>query len=125
MLKKQSVINILRNAFICGVLAIASIIFSRDSQKLVLDPLERMIEKVRVISENPMSAASESINTAGIYSFADSISKKRSIRRAKTSRIIEEKTQVEYESETLEKAIVKIGSLLALGFGEAGAGIIG
>ena len=32
---------------------------------------------------------------------------------------------VEYETQTLEKAIVKIGSLLALGFGEAGAGIIG
>ena len=33
--------------------------------------------------------------------------------------------EIEYETQTLEKAIVKIGSLLALGFGEAGAGIIG
>ncbi len=31
----------------------------------------------------------------------------------------------EYETSVLEKAIVKIGHLLALGFGEAGAGIIG
>jgi hypothetical protein len=30
-----------------------------------------------------------------------------------------------YETEFLERAIVKIGYLLALGFGEAGAGIIG
>jgi hypothetical protein len=30
-----------------------------------------------------------------------------------------------YETEVLERAIVKIGYLLALGFGEAGAGIIG
>jgi len=30
-----------------------------------------------------------------------------------------------YETEVLERAIVKIGYLLALGFGEAGASIIG
>jgi hypothetical protein len=30
-----------------------------------------------------------------------------------------------YETEILERAIVKIGYLLALGFGEAGASIIG
>ena len=30
-----------------------------------------------------------------------------------------------YETEFLERAIVKIGYLLALGFGEAGASIIG
>jgi len=30
-----------------------------------------------------------------------------------------------YETAVLERAIVKIGHLLALGFGEAGSGIIG
>ena len=39
----------------------------------MLDPLERMVEKVKVISQNPMAAASDMINTAGIHSFADSI----------------------------------------------------
>jgi hypothetical protein len=38
---------------------------------MVLDPLERMIEKVKIIAANPMSAASEEINNAGIYCFAD------------------------------------------------------
>ena len=37
----------------------------------------------------------------------------------------ESKIVAEYETSVLEKAIVKIGHLLALGFGEAGAGIIG
>jgi hypothetical protein len=37
----------------------------------VLDPLERIIEKVTIIAKNPMTAASDRINTAGIYSFAD------------------------------------------------------
>lgn len=37
----------------------------------------------------------------------------------------EENEQDLYETEVLERAIVKIGYLLALGFGEAGASIIG
>jgi len=35
------------------------------------------------------------------------------------------KEESQFETAVLEKAIVKIGHLLALGFGEAGAGIIG
>ena len=43
----------------------------------------------------------------------------------KTLNSKEQKIVSEYETSVLEKAIVKIGHLLALGFGEAGAGIIG
>ena len=46
----------------------------------------------------------------------------------KEEKIVDKKQQEiisEYETSVLEKAIVKIGHLLALGFGEAGAGIIG
>lgn len=38
---------------------------------MVLDPLERMIEKVKIIASNPMSAATEEVHLAGVYSFAD------------------------------------------------------
>ena len=43
--------------------------------------------------------------------------------KVKSDKEIKEESQ--YETAVLEKAIVKIGHLLALGFGEAGAGIIG
>lgn len=78
-----------------------------------------------------MAAASDTINTAGIHSFADSMKQKQELRRSKTlikrGNSIEKELdqEIEYETQTLENAIVKIGSLLALGFGEAGAGIIG
>jgi hypothetical protein len=39
---------------------------------MVLDPLERMIEKVKIIAANPMSAATDEVNLAGVYSFAAS-----------------------------------------------------
>ena len=103
---------------------------------MVLDPLERMIEKVKVIASNPMSAATDEVNLAGVYSFAASDEKQREHKlRRKTMKLsgksfeTEEEDEVDekdlYETEVLERAIVKIGYLLALGFGEAGAGIIG
>jgi len=38
---------------------------------MVLDPLDRMIEKVKLIAKNPLAAASDEINNAGIMSFMD------------------------------------------------------
>jgi len=35
----------------------------------VVDPLERMIEKVKLMSKNPLAAATEEINEAGIFTF--------------------------------------------------------
>jgi len=34
-----------------------------------MDPIERMIEKVKLMSENPMAAGTEEINAAGIMTF--------------------------------------------------------
>ena len=115
--KLESTTNILRTTFICVVLSMASIFFTRDAQTMVLDPLERMIEKVKAIAKNPLVAASEEVNEAGIMSFWQKNEEN------KNQKQIEEEQQ--YETAVLERAIVKIGHLLALGFGEAGAGIIG
>jgi uncharacterized Fe-S center protein len=101
------------------VLGLASIFFTKDAQVLVLDPLERMIEKIKLIAKNPLIAATEDINEAGLMSF---------ISKQESKDIIDKKVKEEeqmYETTVLERAIVKIGHLLALGFGEAGSGIIG
>jgi len=47
----------------------ASIYFTRDAQNLVLDPLERMIEKVKLIAKNPLAAATDEVNEAGVMTF--------------------------------------------------------
>ena len=72
----QSLINIIRTIFLCIVLGVSSVYFTKDAQDMVLDPLERMIEKVKVIASNPMSAATDEVDLAGIYSFAASDDKK-------------------------------------------------
>ena len=96
----------------------ASIYFTKDAQVLVLDPLERMIEKVKLIAKNPLAAATDEVHEAGVMSFMSKSDEKNIDEK-------ERKEASQYETAVLERAIVKIGHLLALGFGEAGGGIIG
>ena len=35
----------------------------------MLDPLERMIEKIKAIAKNPLVAATEEVNEVGVMSF--------------------------------------------------------
>ena len=67
--KIESTINVIRTSFICVVLSLASIYFTKDAQVLVLDPLERMIEKVKLIAKNPLAAATDEVHEAGVMSF--------------------------------------------------------
>ena len=64
----ESALNIARTIFVSIVLAIAALFFSNDANRLVLTPIERMLEKVKLIAKNPLAAASEEVDTAGIYS---------------------------------------------------------
>ena len=46
----QAILNMVRTIFICVVLAVASIMFSKDTNIIVLGPIENMIQKVQKIS---------------------------------------------------------------------------
>lgn len=62
-------IGISRTLFVCIVLSVGSIFFTNDANNLVLNPIDRMLEKVKLISTNPLAAAnSEEIDGAGVYS---------------------------------------------------------
>lgn len=71
--------------------------FSQDANDLALGPIERMIKKVNQIARNPISSKELEIN---------------------------KDNKEQYETIIIENAIVKIGTLLALGFGDAGSEII-
>ena len=72
--------------------------FSKDANDIALRPIERMIEKVKKIANNPRLAIEE--------------------------KLIQNKKKDYYETIVIENAIIKIGTLLALGFGDAGSEII-
>lgn len=58
----EGIIGLSRTTFICIVLAIGSIFFSSDANNLVLNPIERMLEKVKFIAKNPLAAASDEVD---------------------------------------------------------------
>ena len=52
--KFNSTLNLIRTLFITFALGFAMIIFNKDAQRLVLRPIERMLRKVKEVSENPL-----------------------------------------------------------------------
>jgi class 3 adenylate cyclase len=78
-----------------------------------------MIHKVRKIAKNPLEAAQEEENQALAFErFMQSEAKKGRVKKKKKDK------EAPYETVILENTIVKIGALLAIGFGEAGSNII-
>lgn len=112
----NSYLNLGRTVFVCVILSASAIFFSKDATDLVLDPIENMLKKVKRISHNPLRAAMIEEEQSVFWSDFNKSSKKKSKNQA-TDR-------ENYETTILEKTITKIGALLALGFGEAGAEIV-
>lgn len=108
-------LSILRTCFVCIVLALSILKLSRDTEILVLEPLEAVIRKVDKISKNPLEAAAiEEQETQAMEEIRQKDKKQYEVLKERSS----------YEPAVLEKTVIKIGSLLAIGFGEAGSAII-
>ena len=90
--------GIARTIFVMIVLVWGASAFNKDAQKLVIGPIERMVKVVKGIQANPMA----SVVMADDDEFGEE----------------------SYETVMLQHTIEKIGGLLQVGFGEAGAEII-
>lgn len=93
----QAGLNILKTIFIVIILGMGAYFFSRDANDLVLLPIERMIKRVKDMAENPLKKQEVKTDDGG---------------------------DQQMETKILENAFSKICSLMAVGFGEAGAEII-
>mmetsp|Transcript_90346 Transcript_90346/g.255832 ORF Transcript_90346/g.255832 Transcript_90346/m.255832 type:complete len:1006 (-) Transcript_90346:28-3045(-) len=138
--REESVMSLLSTAFICVVLCISTLFFSRDANALVLHPVERMVEKVKIIANDPLIAikmADAEFEFEEVQKYRQSAMRRKSSKYSvmlKTgwddiSKVLScgssTDRQEPMETVILEKTIIKLGGLLALGFGEAGAEIIG
>lgn len=100
--KKIAMLDILLSTFVIFLLGLGNISFSRDVNTLVIMPIEKMVRLVREISINPLgkdytlSSEHTSVGDGGAF-----------------------------ETVLLLRTISKIASLMRVGFGEAGAEIIG
>ena len=96
----EALFNILLIVFIIAMLAISSFLFTRDANSLMIRPIQRMVSVVRMLSENPLADLEEYLPE-------------------------HEEQEATYETAEVEKALLTIGGLLQVGFGEAGAKVIG
>jgi len=112
----QAQLNLARTAFVCLLLCVSSLIFAKDANDLVIGPIENMIKRVKKISVNPLEAAQDEEREALERELAV-------MENPKLAKKLSSKAGL-METEVLEQTIIKIGALLALGFGEAGSEII-
>jgi hypothetical protein len=115
-----------RTFFVIVVLGISAMAFSRDANFLVLMPLENMMSLMRQISKNPLVAT-----TLGRKQQHEKEQEKKRAAKRKgrggggCCQKREQKQVQTLETKTLETTLVKLGSLLALGLGEAGVEMVG
>lgn len=102
--KEDAAYNILKTCFIIVVLVSASTAFIRTTSKLVLQPIERMMYTVQRLAENPLASVQSTANEAEIRKNA---------------------REQGFETALLELTLAKVGTLMQVGFGAAGADIIG
>ena len=112
----NAILGICRTLFVTMILAVGALLFSRDANQLVLAPIEMMLSKVRRIAESPLEAAQMEEREAFILEELEKSGKIKDLKKRKA--------EENYETTILEKTILKLGALLALGFGEAGSEII-
>lgn len=132
LVRTEAWLALITMLFVCMVLCAASLAFASDANKLVLHPVENMISKVEAIRDDPLRA----LKMADDEFKAEEMNKI-GMKRSRRSKFVHYRDTLRcrggrhrqaaepMETVVLEKTIIKLGSLLALGFGEAGANIIG
>ncbi len=94
--RKSAFFSIGKTTFICIILILLLHLFSTDIDELIVIPIEGMMRKLMNMAKDPESASKEELDT-----------------------------NAQYETTVISNAIIKIGALLSIVFGSAGAEIIG
>ena len=111
----QGILNLCRTGFLCAILGLGAFYFSKDANRLVLTPIQRMVAKVEEVSANPLIGLASNDTSAHSTALQDG---------SATLCRRQRKEVKNYETRILEVSLNKICSLMAVGFGDAGAEII-
>ena len=107
--------NILKIILTSILLYFGILSISKDLSEMVFDPTDEMLERVKIYTDNPLEAIKEE---------EKKIVSKLINKRKNVQVLDEEKKNILLETELLEKTISKLGTLLAVFLGNAGAEII-
>lgn len=118
-----AILNILRTFFVSAIVLGGSHLFGRDIQRLMISPIERMIEKVSEFMREPQKIKENALIEQEDKEVA---AKHLGIDFDDENDGDEpEKKREELETVQIEAAINKIGILLGIGLGDAGTSLIG
>ena len=108
----QSALGIATTVLVCVILGTAALVFARQTNDLVIFPIELMIEKINQITNDPLRAHYQEEEKLLLKELQD-----------QGEEVLKKPAQI-METVVLEETLSKVGALLALGFGEAGSMII-
>lgn len=100
VIRKSAEYSIILIIFVGLLLVLGSSVITADAQKLVIAPIERMMNMVEAVSKDPLTPLEFTKFESGVNDAG------------------------RYETKLLENTVEKITGLLRVGFGEAGGGII-
>lgn len=98
LVREEAVYGILTTIFVAIMMIGGAVVINNDAERMVIAPIERMMNMVEAVAEDPLSP---------FYFDHDT-----------------KRGAGDYETRLLESTVEKITGLLRVGFGEAGAGII-
>lgn len=131
--QEESRLGLWTTFFVLCLLLMGSVLFSHDSNNLVVHPLENMMQRVLTIRSNPMAAIKMSDDEFRAEERAKALESRRQREKIKsylkdllTLKLFQgqQDGQTIMETVILEKTIIKLGTLLVIGFGQAGCNII-
>lgn len=120
------ILNIIKTLFIMSLIIYGAIAFESNTKKLVLDPLEIMIEIVEMVEQDPIIAKNAENLKSGVKNLMTNNNEKNNLldkKKNKAQNKLLENSE-KFEVKMIQNSIVKISGLLAICFGEAGGDII-
>lgn len=121
----DSSLNIILTVVVGFMIVVGAILFTADAEKLVLLPIERMMNMVEAVAANPLAPITFSYSSKSRANQRSSIvSTTSEAARRVDKQKKKDMAEGDYEMKLLESTIEKVTGLLRVGFGEAGAGII-
>lgn len=108
-------LNILRTLFCLLTFFLMALFFTRDANKLILQPMEQMMRTIKRIKANPIQAAKDEEERKILIE--EKIKKNSWLRTLHNE-------QLRYETTLLINTLVQSGKLLAIGLGEAGTEVV-
>ncbi|CAE8612563.1 unnamed protein product [Polarella glacialis] len=123
-------LSILATIFMCFAVGLGALSFSNDANTLLLEPLQRIVAKMEAIKDSPLQAIKFGEIEYRREMEEQQVRELKMRQMGKCGRFFytyreRRKGREPMETLILERTLIKLGGLLALGFGEAGAEVIG